>query len=444
QRILSNNITIINSFDSDKTSFEEIIGNCWCNGIEINWHNYYKHICSLMAKTRLIQLPGYSFNHTCSYWVQQVHQKPLALVKTNTDRFASNEIDQQPHIKYNNSSIIESRVILCFKNTLGLGNIDVNSNFFDCGGNSLLAISLISLLNKEFNIRLLSPKILFNSPTPLDLANNIKEILSTNISPIINNGFNRSIEKLNNGSKTFKPIYIIHPVGGSCVFYKDIINSLGNVPVYGFEYPGLQDSTVIEYHSIQDLSEIYIKDLLRNNPSGPYNLFGSSFGGIVAYEMGCKLIKQGKSVNLIMVDTPTGQDLPKSMTSVAEILHYIYSKMCNLDELIGMDNDEKALQIVVEKASTLNIKQHQLILPERSVITSTMLKRYVDVFKFNMKAMSTYQLPRSERPIPIIYFKAKIRRKGIDPEFPENSWIKIQKINGGNLDCIELDGDHIS
>ncbi|CAG8646443.1 28908_t:CDS:2, partial [Dentiscutata erythropus] len=444
QRLLNNNTTIINNFDSNKTSFEDIIGNCWSNGIEINWHNYYKHICPLMAKTRLIQLPGYSFNHSCSYWAQQDHQKPLALVTTNTDSFASNKIDQQPLINYNNS--IESRVILCFKNTLGLRNININSSFFDCGGNSLLAISLISLLNKEFNIKLLSPKVLLNSPTPLDLANNIKEILSTNISPTINNSFNRStsITNLNNGSKPFKQIYMIHPVGGSCVFYKDIINSLGDITVYGFEYPGLQDSTAIEYHSIQDLSEIYLKDLLRNNPSGPYNLFGSSFGGIVAYEMGCKLIKQGKSVNIIMVDTPAGQDIPKLMTSVAEILHYIYSKTYNLDELIGMYDDEKALQIVVEKASTLNIKQDKVILPESSVITSMMLKRYVDVFKFNMKAIRTYQLPRSERPIPIIYFKAKIRRKDLDPEFPEKSWIKIQEINGGKLDCIEVDGDHIS
>ncbi|CAG8714220.1 29274_t:CDS:1, partial [Gigaspora margarita] len=58
--------------------------------------------------------------------------------------------------------------------------------------------------------------------------------------------------------------------------------------------------------------------------------------------------------------------------------------------------------------------------------------------------MTTYNLPKSEKPMQIIYFKAKIRRKDLDPEFPENSWIKIQDINGGKLDCIELDGDHIS
>ncbi|RIB15045.1 hypothetical protein C2G38_2002542 [Gigaspora rosea] len=447
QRILNNNITIINCFESDKTSFEEIIGNCWSNGIEINWHNYYKQICFLMTKARLIQLPGYSFNHTCSYWIKQDYQKPLSLVKANTDSFVSNEIDQRSLINYSNSSTIESKVILCFKNILGLRHIDINSNFFDCGGNSLLAISLISLLNKEFNIGLLSPNILLNSPTPLMLTNHIKAILSTNILPTIKNSFNAStsIIKLYQGSKAFKPIYMIHPVGGSCVFYKDIINSLGNITVYGFEYPGLQDSIALEYLSIQDLSEIYLTDLLRNNPTGPYNLFGSSFGGIVAYEMGCKLIKQGKSVNLIMVDTPAGQDLPNSVpTSVTKILYYIYSKTYNLDELIGMDNDEKALEIVVEKASALNIKQNQIILPESSVITLTMLKRYVDVFKFNMEAMTIYQLPRSERPIPMIYFKAKIRRKDLDPEFPEKSWIKLQKINGGKFNCIELDGDHIS
>ncbi|CAG8729396.1 7636_t:CDS:1, partial [Dentiscutata heterogama] len=156
QRILNNNIIILNSFDLGKTSFEEIIGNCWCNGIEINWHNYYRHICPLMAKTQLIRLPGYSFNHTCSYWAQQSHQK--SLVRINTNGFVSNEIDQQLLAKYNNSSTIEGRVILCFKKTLGLNNIDINSNFFDCGGDSLSAISLISLLNKEFKFELLSLK----------------------------------------------------------------------------------------------------------------------------------------------------------------------------------------------------------------------------------------------------------------------------------------------
>ncbi|CAG8782666.1 7405_t:CDS:1, partial [Racocetra persica] len=181
--------------------------------------------------------------------------------------------------------------------------------------------------------------------------------------------------------------------------------------------------------------------LLKKNQSNTYNLFGSSFGGIVAYEMGCKLVKQGKSVNLIMVDTPTGQDMTNSTISVAEILHYIYSKTYNLDELIGMDDDEKALQIAIEKASTLDTKQNQVIIPEGFAIT--MLKRYFDVIKFNIKAMKTYQLPRSEKPIPIIYFKAKIRNN-LDLEFPEKSWIKIQEINGGKLDCIELDGDHIS
>ncbi|CAG8854384.1 37810_t:CDS:1, partial [Gigaspora margarita] len=220
-------------------------------------------------------------------------------------------------------------------------------------------ISLISLLNKEFNIKVLSSKILFNSPTPFYLAKNIKEFLSTKISSIFDNR-QTTITKLNHGCKKIKPIYMIHPVGGSCVFYKDIINSLGNVNVYGFEYPGLQDSNAIEYHSIQDLAEIYLQDLLKNNQTGPYNLFGSSFGGIVAYEMGCKLVKQGKLVNLFMVDTPTGQDLPMSMTmtSVAKTLHYIYSKTYNLDELIGMNDDEKALQIVIEKAS-MNVNQNQ-------------------------------------------------------------------------------------
>ncbi|RIB29201.1 hypothetical protein C2G38_2239037 [Gigaspora rosea] len=328
-----------------------------------------------MTKTQLIRLPGYSFNHTCSHWAKQTHQK--SLIKTNSNEFVSSKIDQQPLANYDNPSTIEDRVILCFEKTL------------------------------EFNINLLSLNVLSSSPTPFYLANSIKEILSTNISHTFNN----------------------------------IISSLENIIVYGFEYPGLQDSTVIEYHSIQALSEIYLKDLLKNDQSDTYNLFGSSFGGIVAYEMGCKLVKHGKSVNLIMVDTPTGQDMTNSTISIAEILHYTFSKKYNLNELIGIDDDDKALQIAIEKASILGMKQNHEIIPDNSVIT--ILKRYIDVIKFNMKAMKSYQLPRSVKPIPIIYFKAKTK-KNLDIECPEKSWVKMQEINGGKFECIELDGDHLS
>ncbi|RIB00205.1 Alpha/Beta hydrolase protein [Gigaspora rosea] len=248
-----------------------------------------------------------------------------------------------------------------------------------------------------------------------------------------------SMTKLNHGCETVKPIYMIPSAGGTCVLYKDVISSLGNVTIYGFEYPGFKDPKVIKYYSIEELSEFYLNDLLKNNQSDMYNLFGSSFAGLVIYEMGCKLVKQGKSVNLFMVDTVIGQDMQNQTTSLATLLHYIYPQY-NLDELSGADaDDDELMQKLIEKM--LHMKENR-VLQDSTTFTSAMVKRYFEVLKFSLKAMKSYQLPRSEKPMSIVYFKAKIRNK-LDAEFPEKSWIKIQEINGGKFDYIELDGDHI-
>ena len=67
------------------------------------------------------------------------------------------------------STEIEKRLLNIWKDLLKLENISINNNFFDIGGNSLLAIKLANLISKEFNITL---KILaiFEHPTIKSLS----------------------------------------------------------------------------------------------------------------------------------------------------------------------------------------------------------------------------------------------------------------------------------
>ncbi|CAG8827741.1 12508_t:CDS:2, partial [Gigaspora rosea] len=67
-----------------------------------------------------------------------------------------------------------------------------------------------------------------------------------------------------------------------------------------------------------------------------------AFGGIVAYEMACELMKRKKYVKLVaMVDTPNNLDMPIIPTTLLECLHHIYSLNHDLTELNEIGNDEE-------------------------------------------------------------------------------------------------------
>ncbi|KAF0502938.1 polyketide synthase [Gigaspora margarita] len=431
QRMTNNKEIAIKGFDSEQTSIEEMIGNCWANGVEINWIKFYESIAPAMINTQLVKLPSYPFKRK-SYWIDQFKQSNHRFMVQNNYQ-DPNEADQEDDDEIDENAVdkkdltIEDRVVLCFKKVLDQEEVYPDNSFYELGGDSLLGLSLLAALKREFGIHLATPSIIVTYPTPNTMAKFIQENMN-------NESSQPTLVTLNPGDKEFKnSIYVIHPIGGSCAIYKDMASSFGKMPVYGFEYPGISSSNM-KYLSVQELAQVYLKELLKANPNGPYNLLGSSFGGVVAYEMASELIKQGKSVtSLTLVDSPNSKFMPKSLTNTAEILDYMFSETYELDGLLGLD-DEKALKLVVAKASKSSSKG--------SSISSDMLKTFVDVAKLNLRALKEYELPIPKKPMNALFFKAMIKREEYDATSPENAWKEVLDGCGGRFECIELEGTH--
>ena len=68
---------------------------------------------------------------------------------------------------------VEQRIARVWQELFGISRVGIHDNFFDLGGNSLLAIQLVSQLRKAFEVDLPMSK-LFESPTVADLARVIK------------------------------------------------------------------------------------------------------------------------------------------------------------------------------------------------------------------------------------------------------------------------------
>jgi aspartate racemase len=163
------------------------------------------------------------------------------------------------------------------------------SNFFDLGGDSLLAVRLSHLVEERLQIKL-PLHYLYANPT-----------------------IQRLILQLKHGSESSSTPYSLVPIqplgsrpalfGIHDLHYKDLARHLGTEqPIHGLRY-GLaahaRDGVAVLPARLEDLATQYIREMRALQPEGPYHLIGLSFGGVVAFEMAQQLYAQGQEVALL-------------------------------------------------------------------------------------------------------------------------------------------------
>ncbi|HTZ14117.1 MAG TPA: amino acid adenylation domain-containing protein [Mycobacterium sp.] len=174
----------------------------------------------------------------------------------------------------------ELRVAELWSDVLGVPVIDVNSDFFDVGGHSLLAARLISGVRQTFGVSLSPTSFLDSGRTIAKLA----ELLGAE-SP------SRTDEV-----PSALPLHFIFSDPATAMSLRRFTAQWGAAqPLYALipEQPGgrFDLSMTIEHHASQALSAI------RNRqPDGPLALVGYSFGGLVAYEVARQAVDAGQQV----------------------------------------------------------------------------------------------------------------------------------------------------
>ena len=168
-----------------------------------------------------------------------------------------------------------------------MNDVGLRDNFFDLGGDSLRAASLIAAVEKNFGkkIRLID---FFAAPTVSDLAALLRESgYSSNWTSLI------PIQP--RGSKP--PFFWVHGDGSNFL----LPAYLGqDQPFYGFMHQ-CQDGMPARYTTVEDIATHYLDELYSVQPEGPYFLGGYSFGGLVAFEMAQQLRSRGKAVGLLVL-----------------------------------------------------------------------------------------------------------------------------------------------
>ena len=170
--------------------------------------------------------------------------------------------------------------ILCnvIGDVLGIGNVGINNNFFDLGGNSVLSMLVINRLSQAG----LSLKVqdLFRHKDIEELAGKLEQIV------IRDDVFgDSSLVELQKGDSSKTPLYLIHPLPGDLLGYVNLIRYLPpDMPIYGFQAPGLRNPEKA-LGSVEETAAHYVRIIKERHPEGEVNLGGWCFGGTVAYEM---------------------------------------------------------------------------------------------------------------------------------------------------------------
>jgi pyochelin synthetase len=189
---------------------------------------------------------------------------------------------------------LELQLLRIFGDLLDYRPIGVDTDFFNAGGDSILAMTLLARIVQETGYRL-PISGLMRASTVGRLAEVLRESNdSAAWSPIV--------PLQTEGSQ--RPFYCVHPAGGNALCYLQLSHYIGNdQPFYGLQAPGI-DGILEPVSSIEEMAEQYVAAVRQAQPQGPYALGGWSLGGIVAYEMAQQLQADGEEVaSLALIDS---------------------------------------------------------------------------------------------------------------------------------------------
>ncbi len=181
----------------------------------------------------------------------------------------------------------EEIILKIWKECLKLDEIDINSDYFEIGGHSLIGVTVMAKLEKETGNR-------------LPLVSLLKHSTIKKLAAFMDSEFFKwdSLVALKKGGLKI-PLYIVHGANHHVLKFNELAQNLDkDQPVYGLQSRGLNGITE-PHDSIFEMAEDYISEILASNPNGPYALAGFSYGGIVAYEMARQLRAKGKEVTTL-------------------------------------------------------------------------------------------------------------------------------------------------
>jgi len=316
----------------------------------------------------------------------------------------------------------EQRLANIWQNLLNIDQPGVDDNFFEQGGNSLLAVRLLNSIAAEFGQSLPLASLLRHGTIAAQAA-----LLAQNSSAA---ACRSPLVVLRDGQDS--ALVVVHPVGGNVLCYRELTALVpDDMAVLALQSPG--DGSARE---VSELAARYIEALFEQlSEVRPLYLMGWSMGGVIAQELARQLEAVGIALaGLIMIDSWQSADSrTASQLEGYPLLHNFVRDLLGtipmpeafaaIETLDASRQTEAALAVLRDSGVTGG----QLSVQEFATLLAEYQANYNALVRHAPQPISTptrlYRATRSQR-------------------FPLLAGFAV--LDGGHLELMAMDEDHFS
>ena len=187
---------------------------------------------------------------------------------------------------------LETLIATIFAEVFGLDHVHADDDFFELGGDSLLAEVFSTLVSERTGYPFqLSSLLEYGSPTRIATLLRAKADETT-------------FPATASGEPRRPPIFLVHGRLGFTLPKPAFLQALAKgQKLRMFELPGLHGGRC--YERVEDIAALYVAQLVEEYPEGPILLAAFCAGGLIALEMAAQLAEMRRPVyQLVLLDPP--------------------------------------------------------------------------------------------------------------------------------------------
>ncbi|GAA1510309.1 hypothetical protein GCM10009677_49090 [Sphaerisporangium rubeum] len=362
-----------------------------------------------------------------AYMVPSRYVTVAAMPRTGTGKIdgqalAALPLPEVPGEPTRSGPSLTETVTAIWARVLGHDEFEGDDDFFEVGGDSLLATWVVAELGQVLD-RPVDLSLFLEYSTVDDLA---QALGSTAVAKPRHTS--SQIITLRPGPSN-RSLYLVHPLGGELLGYRELAQaSTAPLRLLGVGWTG---EPPVFGSTLAEIARTHVEQLRTIEPDGPYRLGGWSFGGVLAFEMAQQLTAAGSTVDFLglfdanpVIDPITG--LPMADTPFLGLL----------DEVVARLDDPATTGADLAELTSSRTWIQLMGAPIAAGASSAYLRTALETARSCMNAAMRYRPERYRGPVHL--FQAA----GAGPERQAELAAAIGELCAGPLTVVPIDGDH--